>query len=235
MECGGLDSLDPAFPLHACDSHTHGIADLRRRTDQTHHARLRLLLPLKLHGLQARPFIPLTHRAFERISLLRVFWVPATVSASPDSAANSDLSERAITRGMCGTGTNRRRGRERQALDRLLPGFRNTDSVSAHSVISAAHQRACNRYVTKSRALIRSFHGEVCLDPDAVLAALANHKVACARLCRDKAAVGALSIFSCHRTPLAFTNLASSGATALLLSLALVALGLLRRSMPSAS
>jgi hypothetical protein len=112
---------------------------------------------------------------------------------------------------MCGTGTNRRRGRERQALDRLLPGFCNTDSVSAHSVISAAHQRACNRYVTKSRALIRSFHGEVCLDPDAVLAALANHNVACARLCRDKAAVGALSIFSCHRTPLAFTNLASSG------------------------
>ena len=38
---------------------------------------------------------------------------------------------------------------------------------------------------------MRSFHVEVCLDPDAVLTALANHKVACARLCRDNAAVGA--------------------------------------------
>ena len=38
---------------------------------------------------------------------------------------------------------------------------------------------------------------EVCFDPDAVLAALEKSKVACARLCTDKAEVGA-SIFSCH-------------------------------------
>jgi hypothetical protein len=29
MERRGLDSLDPAFDLDACDSHTHGITDLR--------------------------------------------------------------------------------------------------------------------------------------------------------------------------------------------------------------
>jgi hypothetical protein len=39
---------------------------------------------------------------------------------------------------------------------------------------------------------------DVCLDPDAVLAALAKSKVACARLCRDKAEVEPLSIFSCR-------------------------------------
>jgi len=62
MEGRGLDSLNLAFNLDACDSHTHEITDLRRLTDQTHRARLRLLLPLKLHGLQARRCIPLTHR-----------------------------------------------------------------------------------------------------------------------------------------------------------------------------
>ena len=58
MECRGPHGLDAAFHLHACDSHTHGIADLRRLADQTHRAKLRLLLPLKLHRLQARPFSP---------------------------------------------------------------------------------------------------------------------------------------------------------------------------------
>jgi len=36
--------------------------------------------------------------------------------------------------------------------------------------------RSCKPRVTKSRALIRRFHGEVRLDPDAVLAALANQE-----------------------------------------------------------
>jgi len=56
---------------------------------------------------------------------------------------------------------------------RLLPGCRNTGSVSARSAISA-YQRACKPRVTKSRALICSFHGEVGIDPDATLAALAK-------------------------------------------------------------
>src|SRR6188474_1748414 len=91
---------------------------------------------------------------------------------------------------MCGTGTNRRREGVGHALDRLLPGCCNTGTVSARSAFP--HQRACKPRVTKSRALIRSVHGGVCLDPDAVLAALAKSNVACARLCRDKAEVGAL-------------------------------------------
>jgi len=84
---------------------------------------------------------------------------------------------------MCGTETNRRRECVGNTRGLLLPGCCSTGSVSAHSAISAAHQSACKPHVTKSRALIRSFHGEVCLDPDAVLAALANPKS------HDKAAV----------------------------------------------
>ena len=58
MEYRGLNDLDAAFHLHACDRYTHGVADLRRLPDQTHRARLRLLLPLKLHRLPARRFSP---------------------------------------------------------------------------------------------------------------------------------------------------------------------------------
>ena len=74
---------------------------------------------------------------------------------------------------MGGTGTHRQREGGGDALGRLLPGCRNTGSVSARSAISA-YQRACKPRVTKSRALICSFHGEVGIDPDAALAALAK-------------------------------------------------------------
>ena len=102
---------------------------------------------------------------------------------------------------MCGIGTNRRREYVGHTRDLSLPGSCNTGSVSARS--------AFRRYLQGEHTGLQTTRHEIpridaqlstggLLRPRRCSRCSGKIKVACARLCRDKAEVGA-SIFSCHR------------------------------------